>query len=182
MTDHQRETAFLRHLIAFDNTKERHALEASIAQVQRDARCVQRVTSAAAWVAILAVAGLSYGAILDQNFRYAESQLFIRILCDVGLAAVISVLSFTGLLILYRRKLNHLREECRQLAVKVLESRLGEPLEAPQGALHPKADNHEADRRDAAQVEAIPCSLDSLREDGVRCEIKSYAQEIPIHD
>ena len=45
MSEHQTETAFLRHILLYDDGDERRKLEESIAQVQPDMRCVQRVAS-----------------------------------------------------------------------------------------------------------------------------------------
>src|SRR5437879_8848596 len=43
MSEHQRETAFLRQCILYDDTGERHKLEESITQLQRNELCVRRV-------------------------------------------------------------------------------------------------------------------------------------------
>ncbi len=41
MSDHQRETAFLRQCIHYDDTAERHNLDERLTQAQRDERCVR---------------------------------------------------------------------------------------------------------------------------------------------
>ena len=46
MSEHEKDLAFLRQCIFYDDTDERRKLEERIAQVKRDERCVQR----AAWL------------------------------------------------------------------------------------------------------------------------------------
>lgn len=139
MNEHQRQTAFLRHLIALDNTDERRKLDEGIAQVQRDGRCVKRAAALMALLTALGVVGLGYGVVLQENFPYGKSGFFFNLLCALGLAAMICLLFFGALLMVYRRKLNGLREDCRRLVLTVVESRLGKssiPLAlvvAPQG-------------------------------------------------
>ena len=117
---------FLRHIIGYEDTDERRELESRIAQVQRDQHCVGRCASLAALCAALAMAGLAYGMILQGNFAHGETRHVFRILCDLGLASLICLVTFEGLLMGYRKKLNRLREECRQLIARLLKSHLGE--------------------------------------------------------
>ena len=57
--------------------------------------------------------------------------LITKILCAVGLGSLICLVSFLGLGVVYRKELDQRREDCRQLAVKLLESRLGKPQAVP---------------------------------------------------
>ena len=127
VTEHQRDTAFLRQCLRYDDSAERHELEERIAQVQRKDRCVQR----AVWLMILLTglsgAGLAYGAVLQENFSYGEAWFVVRLLCEIGLASLICLVAFVGLFMVYRMELNRLREQCRRLATTLLESRLGNP-------------------------------------------------------
>jgi len=47
------------------------------------------------------------------------------------LGSLISLLAFVVLAMIYRKELDHRREECRRLVTKVLESRLGKPRTTP---------------------------------------------------
>jgi hypothetical protein len=127
MSEHQRETAFLRRIILHADTDESRELEKRIVQVQRDQSCVGRAALAAGLSAALTIAGFGYGAVLEVNFLGNESQLVIRLLCSAGLASLICLLAFVALLGVYRQRLNGLREECRQLITKLVVSRMGEP-------------------------------------------------------
>ena len=127
MSEHETETAFLRHIILYDDSEERRKLEKSIAQVRRDTHCVQRVASVVALFPLLALAGLAYGALLQENFPYSGSAFVLRVLCVLGLASLICLVGFAGLLTVYLTKLHRLQKEARQLVIKLLESRLGNP-------------------------------------------------------
>jgi hypothetical protein len=127
MSEHETETAFLRHIILYDDSAERLKLEKSIAQVRRDTHCVQRVASVTALFPLVAIAGLAYGALLQENFPYNGSELVLRVLCVLGLASLVCLVGFAGLLTVYLRKLHRLQKEARQLVIRLLESRLGDP-------------------------------------------------------
>jgi len=127
MSAHQTETAFLRHIILYDDSDECRKLKNSIAQIQRDMHCVQRVASVTALFPVLAIAGIAYGMLLQENFPYNGSELVLRVLCELGLASLICLSCFAGLLTVYRKKLDRLRKEARQLVIRLLESHLGKP-------------------------------------------------------
>ena len=122
MSEHRTETGFQTHSIVFDDGDPRRKLEERIAQVQRDEGCVQRAASLMALFVVLGAVGFGYGAVLEENFPYGQSSFVIKLICEIGLAALISLVAFVGLLLSYRNKLNRLREECRGLVTKILES------------------------------------------------------------
>ena len=128
MSEHQKHTEFLRHCLRYGESTEHQALEEKITQIQRDERCVQRAVWLMAILTALAVAGLGYPAILVENFPYGAPQFIVNLVCALGLASLICLLVFAGLGMVYRRKLDQRREECRQLVTKLLVSRLGKPV------------------------------------------------------
>jgi hypothetical protein len=130
MSEHETETEFLRHLILYDDSEERLKLEQSIAQVRRDTHCVQRVASVTAVFPLLAMAGLVYAALLQDNFPYSGSGFALRALCVLGLASLICLVGFAVLLAVYSRRLNGLQKKARQLVIRLLETRLGNPRHA----------------------------------------------------
>jgi hypothetical protein len=127
MNEHQTETAFLRHIILYAGGERCRQLGKSLEQVRRDTRCVQRVASVTAWLPLLALAGIAYGALLQQNYPYSGSWLVLKVLCVLGLSSLICLVGFVGLLTIYLRKLHRLQKEARQLVIGFLESRLGKP-------------------------------------------------------
>ena len=73
MSDHQKETAFLRQLIHLADSDARRELEERITHVQRDEFCVKRRALVMAVLAGLAGAGVAYSAVLQTNFAYGGS-------------------------------------------------------------------------------------------------------------
>jgi hypothetical protein len=135
MSDHQKHTEFLRQCILYDESTRRQELHERITQIQRDARCVRRAVWLMAMLIALVVAGLGYEIILVDNFPYNLPQLIINLVSALGIGSLISLLVFMGLGMVYRRKLDQQREECRQLVAKLLESRLGKPVTTPLRAM-----------------------------------------------
>ena len=131
MSDHHKQTEFLKRCLRYDESAGGQELERQISRIQRDERCVRRAVWLMAMVAALVVAGLGYGVISGDNFPDNLPRFVIKILCSFGLGSLISMLGFIGLGMVYRKKLNHQREECRQLVTRLLESRLGKPATTP---------------------------------------------------
>ena len=131
MTEEQGETAFLRQCLLYEDTAERHRLDAGLAQIQRDERCVRRAVWLMALLSALAMAGVCYTAVFltdyPHNVAQFMTQFVIKVFCALGLASLICMLAFVGLGVVYRRELDRRREECRRLATRLLESRLGKP-------------------------------------------------------
>jgi hypothetical protein len=131
MSEHQKETEFLRHCLGYDNSARHQELDKKISQIQRDERCDRRAVWHMAVLAALIVAGLGYPALLIENFPFNTPQFIMNIISALGLASLICLVVFVGLRMVYRMKLDQRREECRQLVAKLLESRLGKLVTTP---------------------------------------------------
>lgn len=142
MSEHQIETAFLCSIILYDDSDEPLKLNKSIAQLQHHERCVQRMAGVMVLFLILGSAGIGYGVILQDNFPYNLHQHVINVFCGFVLASLICLTVFAGLLAFYRMKLNRLREECRRLVARLLESHLGKPRTLTLAASHRKVGGH----------------------------------------
>lgn len=131
MSEHQKQTAFLRECLLYDDTPERHKLEEKITQIQNDERCVRRAVRLMALFSALAIAGLCYSVVFLLDYPLSMSQLFThfiaKVFCALALGSLICMLCFMGIGMIYRNELDKRREECRRLARKLMESRLGKP-------------------------------------------------------
>jgi uncharacterized membrane protein YccC len=127
MSGTQKETAFLRRVIVYDDTGERHKLEEKITQAQRDEYCVRRAVRLMVFLIALALAGLGYAAVFLEDFTEPKSQFVLRLFGVLALGSLIALFAYLGLWFIYRQKLNRRHEECRQFVAKLLESRLGQP-------------------------------------------------------
>ena len=139
MNDRQRQTEFLRQCILYDGSKASHLLAERIRQLQHNERCVGRGVWLMLHVGALALAGLAYLAIFiedfPQNIPGFMTRFITQVFCVMGLSSMICVPVFLSLQVVYRKELAHRREDCRQLATKLLESRLARPCitAMPQG-------------------------------------------------
>jgi len=127
LTEHQMEMSFLRHLMLYDDTNEHHELESKVTQAEGKVRCARRAVWVMALLAGLAVAGLGYSAVLLEDFPQNRTQFVIRMFCALGLASLVSLLSFIGYWIIARGELDDQRGECRRLVARIMESHLGKP-------------------------------------------------------
>jgi hypothetical protein len=156
MSDYQRETAFLRQCLLYDDTAEHRKLEESIAQLQRNERCVRRAVGLMALLAVFAMVGLSYSVIFQadqfENISQLATPLITQVFCVLGLGALICLVWFVGLGLANRRELDQRREECRRWVAKFLEVRLGKPVPSP-GDIRTISDGEQIDRS-ARVVEA----------------------------
>ncbi len=127
MSDHHKQTEFLKRCLRYDESAGGQELERQITRIQRDERCVRRAVWLMAILAALAVAGLAYPAILLANFPYSAPQTIVNFICALGVASLISLVAFVVLGMVYRKMLDRRRDECRHMVTKLLDSRLGNP-------------------------------------------------------
>jgi len=131
MSERQRDTEFLRHCLLYDDSAERHKLEERITQVERDERCVRRAVWWMVVSSLVAFSGICYSTVFlaehAQNVSQITTQLITKSFCVVGLGSLICTLVFWAIGAAYRKDLDQQRAECRRLAMKLLEARLGKP-------------------------------------------------------
>jgi uncharacterized membrane protein YcjF (UPF0283 family) len=127
MSEHKSVTEFLRQCIRYDQSTRRRELEATITQIQRDQRCVNRAVWLMGVLMLLAAVVLGYAVLFVDNFPHETSRHFFHVITALGVGSLISLLVFSCLGMTYRRKLDLQREECRRLIARLLETRLGNP-------------------------------------------------------
>jgi hypothetical protein len=128
VSGHQREMAFLQHLMLYDETDERQELEDKIVQAQGKERSSRRAVWLMVVLTAMAVAGLGYSAILLEDFPQNKTQLLMRIFYALGLASLVSLLAFAGFWLICLGELNEQRERCRRFVTRIVEARLGKPV------------------------------------------------------
>ena len=129
--EHERETAFLRRCIRYDESTASRQLDERIVLVQRDERCLRRATGLVVLAAALALAGLGYAAVFSDDFPFRlsefRSQLLIKTMGAVGIGSLICVPLFIAIGLRHRRELNRRRDECRLVVTKLLDFRVVYP-------------------------------------------------------
>ena len=135
MSENERETDFLGHCLLYDDSGDGHQLQQRITQVKREERCVRRALKWLMVAALLAFSGLCYSVLFMPEHPGTVSpmtrQVITNTLSVIGLGSLICMLGFRILVSMYRRELEKRREQCRQMALKLLESRLGKPPGRP---------------------------------------------------
>jgi len=145
-SEHQRETAFLRRCILYEEGSEGRHLDERITQIQRDERFLRRATLLTLLLATLVGLGFGYMVFLIEDLPNHISpfaaEFISKTVCALGIGSGISLLAFGWLGIRNRRELNLRREQCRQMVTTLLERRLGKlPTPRPNGELQEQKDN-----------------------------------------
>ena len=78
-------------------------------EARRHRRWVQHFASVIALFPLLALAGVGYETMWQTSFPYDGSHPGIRVLCGIGLASLVCLAAFAGLLMGYHKKLKRLR-------------------------------------------------------------------------
>jgi hypothetical protein len=144
MNDRQRQTEFLRKCLLYDDSSECHTLAERIRQLQDKERCVRRAVCLMILLGALAFAGLGYLAVFLEDFPRNLPGFMTRFVtqtcCVLALSSLICIAAFMGLEVVYRKELDKRREQCRCLATKLLEARLGKPntMSRPRLATEPE--------------------------------------------
>src|SRR5687767_13766159 len=106
MSEHQRDTAFLRQLLNFEPGPERGRLEDMIHHSEHKERCVWRAVVLMAQFIAIALAGLCYTSVLLQDIPEETFDLACKVFCVLRLGSLISMIAFLALWSLYRHELN----------------------------------------------------------------------------
>ncbi len=75
-------------------------------------------------LALITAAAFGYGAVFEETFLFRGRRFITTFICALACASPVCLATFLMLLVKYRRELNRLLEECRQLITKVMEDRL----------------------------------------------------------
>lgn len=172
MSERQKETAFLKRIILLGDTNEGRELERKIAKVECDERRVRRFAAGMALCGALAVAGLAYGAILQEDVPFGTPESVVKVLYQLALASLICLMGFAAQLAICRQKLNRFQEECRQLIIRLWAVHAGEPRIGTMRASHPGAGVSEG-AQGTVEINGSHDGLGSLREEMVDCMNKT---------
>lgn len=123
MSEYQKETAFLKRMIALDRGSETRLLEARLSAAERNDRVVRQAMLGVALLLALALAGLGYAAILLPDFPFNRSQLVLKLFLALALGSGLCLVAYACMWLRCRRFLNRLRAECRRALEAALENR-----------------------------------------------------------
>lgn len=149
MSERQKQSEFLKALILEADTQEHRRLQEKITEAERDERCVNRAMRIVAVVAVLAVCGIGYLAVLLPDFFEDSSHILIRSCCALALGSLICFFVFFGLWIWHRALVNRALEEGRRCILAEHDLAAG-PRPRPQPSELPSID-HSSHARPSVQ-------------------------------
>jgi hypothetical protein len=122
--EHETQEAFLIALIAYEDGEASRQLRESLAKADRERKCIRHAMVLMVTLFILALAGLSYCALLLPEIIYSPTNLVRTGLSFLGLASLIAQFEFLGCLLWNRSAVNRLHKEGRRRVLLLVESQL----------------------------------------------------------
>jgi hypothetical protein len=133
MSEYQRQAAFLKALMVYQDTAEHRLLEERLSSAERNEQCLSTSCRLVAIIALLGFSGLGYSAVLLPEFFNNSTHFLVQFFSALGLGSMMCLAVFLGFWLWFRGVVNRIHEECRKSITEMMESRFG------QGAtcLHP---------------------------------------------
>jgi hypothetical protein len=129
MSEYRRQSAFLKNLLAYDDSPSTLALQERLVTAERNERCIFSACRLVASIGILSLFGFGYTAVLLPQFFDHSSHVLIKLFSALELGSVMCFVVFVGLWLWYRAAAHKVREECRQAIGRLLEARLRPELD-----------------------------------------------------
>jgi len=124
MSEYRKQAAFLKALLAYDDNNGHRLLCERLAHAERNERCLLCACRLVGLIALLALAGIGYSAVLLPQFFDNSTHVILRFFTALGLGSSLCFTFFLGLWFWYRSTTNRIHEECRQAINSMLQSRL----------------------------------------------------------
>lgn len=123
MSEHQKQAAFLKALMAYDDGIEHRSLKERLSVAERNERCLTYACRLVGVILLVGVAGLGYSAVLLPEFFDNSPHLLIQFFSALGLGSTMCLAVFSALWFWYRSAVNRIYEECRQIVTRMVEVR-----------------------------------------------------------
>jgi hypothetical protein len=124
MTEHRRQSEFLRGLLDYDRSAEKQALLDRLNVAERNERCLASACRSVALIGVVGLSGLGYAAVLLPGFFDRSSHFLVQFFSALGLGSLMCFVLFVGIWLWYRAAANRVREDCRQAVLRYLDSQL----------------------------------------------------------
>jgi hypothetical protein len=111
-TERERQNEFLKSLL--DNeTDETRRLRKRLEQAAQNEHSICRALVLMIVIAVFAVLGLGYSAVLMPEFFDNATPLLVKLFCALGLGSVLCMIIFGCCWLQYRKRTNEVNEDCR---------------------------------------------------------------------
>ena len=124
MSEHQKQSEFLKKLVLHDDSPANRLLCERLAGAERNERCLLLACRLVGLIALVALAGIGYSAVLLPEFFDNATHVVLRFFSALGLGSALCFVFFLGLWFWYRGHTNRIHDECRRIISAMLEARL----------------------------------------------------------
>ena len=111
-TERERQCDFLKSLLIHE-TDECKRLQRRLEQAAQNEGSIRRALLLMIIIAVVAVVGLGYSAVLMPEFFDNATPLLVKLFCALGLGSVLCMIIFGYCWLHYRRRSNEVNEDCR---------------------------------------------------------------------
>jgi hypothetical protein len=123
MSEYRKQVAFLKSLMTYDDNAEHRLLCERLTGLERNERCLLCACRLVGLIALLAMAGIGYSAVLLPEFFDNATHLILRFFTALGLGSLICFTAFLGVWFWYRLAMNRIHDECRRSVTRMVDSR-----------------------------------------------------------
>jgi hypothetical protein len=113
MSEYRRQSAFIRNLLAYDESPASLALQARLVAAERNEHCIFSACRLVLAIGVLSLGGFGYTAVLLPEFFENSSHLLVKLFSALGLGSGLCLVVFVVLWLWYRGTANKVRQECR---------------------------------------------------------------------
>jgi hypothetical protein len=125
MSERQKQTAFLKTLIGYEDSDQRRVLHQRIVKAEKDERCIRRALYLVSLFGFFSLCGLGYSSVLVPEFFRNPSHGLTKLFCALGLGSLICLVCFLGFWFCHRSFLYSLHDECRRRVAGLMLSKFG---------------------------------------------------------
>lgn len=124
MNDRQKNTAFLKRLMLYEDSDNSRQLEERIRNEEKAERLVLWALARVVFLTVLSPAGVYYSMFLLPDFLQHQSEFILRFFLALSFASFISMATFVGLWVHCRKVLNGHYNQCRDMVGAAFERSL----------------------------------------------------------
>ena len=124
MSEHRKQSEFLKKLVLHDDSVANRSLCDRLTAAERNERCLMLACRLVGLIALVALGGIGYSAVLLPEFFDNTTHVVLRFFSALGLGSALCFLVFLGLWFWYRAHTNRIHDECRRVITAMLEARM----------------------------------------------------------
>jgi len=124
MSEHRKQAEFLKKLVMLEDCPAHRSLCERLVAAERNEKCLLLACRLVGLIALVALAGIGYSAVLLPEFFDNATHIILRFFSALGLGSGLCFAVFLGVWFWYRSNTNRIHDECRRAIAGLLEVRL----------------------------------------------------------